>query len=97
MAQNPGNRIRVFTDLHPCTFVPLCFCGFAGSRICCFVRKRGCCSAASFLGRERPAVSVLITDEERRRLLANDQTRAVSQGIDPLPVVRLFTPDAHAT
>ncbi|MEQ0819541.1 DUF2958 domain-containing protein [Pseudomonas aeruginosa] len=42
-------------------------------------------------------MNVLITDEERRRLLANGQARAVSQGIDPLPPVRLFTPDAHAT
>ncbi|PSD31466.1 hypothetical protein C7E12_03755, partial [Stenotrophomonas maltophilia] len=39
-------------------------------------------------------MNVLITDEERRRLLANGQARAVSQGIDPLPPVRLFTPDA---
>ena len=49
LAPNPGNRIRASTDLRPCTFVPLCFCGFAGLRICCFVRKRGCGSAASFL------------------------------------------------
>ncbi|MDR7945153.1 DUF2958 domain-containing protein [Achromobacter aegrifaciens] len=33
----------------------------------------------------------LITDDERARLLAN------GQGADALPVVRLFTPDAHAT
>lgn len=33
----------------------------------------------------------LITDAERVALLANDQ------GADPVPVVRLFTPDAHAT
>lgn len=39
----------------------------------------------------------LITDEERARLLANGQARAAGQAIDPLPVVRLFTPDAHAT
>jgi hypothetical protein len=39
----------------------------------------------------------LITDEERARLLANGEARAVGQSIDPLPVVRLFTPDAHAT
>jgi hypothetical protein len=32
----------------------------------------------------------LITDDERARLLAN------GQGTDALPVVRLFTPDAHA-
>ncbi|HGM6158437.1 TPA: DUF2958 domain-containing protein [Pseudomonas aeruginosa] len=39
----------------------------------------------------------LITDEERARLLANGQARAADPAIDPLPVVRLFTPDAHAT
>lgn len=33
----------------------------------------------------------LITDDERARLLAN------GQGTDIRPVVRLFTPDAHAT
>ncbi|MGG2538511.1 DUF2958 domain-containing protein [Pseudomonas aeruginosa] len=33
----------------------------------------------------------LITDDERARLLAN------GQGTDIWPVVRLFTPDAHAT
>lgn len=39
----------------------------------------------------------LVTPEERVRLLAAGAARAASQGIDPLPVVRLFTPDAHAT
>lgn len=39
----------------------------------------------------------LITGGERARLLANGEARAVGQSIDPLPVVRLFTPDAHAT
>ena len=39
----------------------------------------------------------LITEDERERLLAHGQARAAGQAIDPLPVVRLFTPDAHAT
>lgn len=39
----------------------------------------------------------LITDDERTQLLANGEARAAGQGIDPLPVVKLFTPDAHAT
>lgn len=39
----------------------------------------------------------LTTADERARLLANGAARAIGQGIDPLPVVRLFTPDAHAT
>lgn len=39
----------------------------------------------------------LITSEERGQLLAHGQVRAAGQRIDPLPVVRIFTPDAHAT
>ncbi len=39
----------------------------------------------------------LITDEERAQLLANGRARAAAQALDPLPVVRLFTPAAHAT
>lgn len=39
----------------------------------------------------------LITADERTRLLSNGQARAAGQDTDPLPVVRLFTPDAHAT
>ncbi|EJV1369398.1 DUF2958 domain-containing protein [Pseudomonas aeruginosa] len=39
----------------------------------------------------------LTTAEERAQLLANGAARAAGQSIDPLPVVRLFTPDAHAT
>ena len=43
------------------------------------------------------AMNPLITEDERRQLLAHGQSRAAGQAIDPLPVVRLFTPDAHAT
>ncbi len=39
----------------------------------------------------------LITEDERERLLAHGRARAAGEAIDPLPVVRLFTPDAHAT
>ena len=39
----------------------------------------------------------LITDEQRQQLLANGAFRATGQAIDPLPVVKLYTPDAHAT
>lgn len=39
----------------------------------------------------------LVTADERTRLLANGQARAAGQDTDPLPVVRLFTPDAHLT
>ncbi len=39
----------------------------------------------------------LVTAEQRAQLLANGVARAAGQSIDPLPVVRLFTPDAHAS
>ena len=37
----------------------------------------------------------LITEDERRQLLAHGQARARGEAIDPLPVARLFTPYAH--
>ncbi|GKV93330.1 DUF2958 domain-containing protein [Pectobacterium aroidearum] len=42
-------------------------------------------------------MTMLITDDDRIRLLANGQARADGENYDPLPVVRLFTPDAHLT
>ncbi|PRF43952.1 DUF2958 domain-containing protein [Burkholderia multivorans] len=39
----------------------------------------------------------LATAPERAQLLANGEARAAGRAIDPLPVVRLFTPDAHVT
>ncbi|MGQ0701157.1 MAG: DUF2958 domain-containing protein [Panacagrimonas sp.] len=42
-------------------------------------------------------MKTLITGEQRAQLLANGRARAEAQATDPLPVVRLFTPDAHAT
>ncbi|RMO08255.1 hypothetical protein ALQ47_02439 [Pseudomonas cichorii] len=39
----------------------------------------------------------LITADERTSLLSNGQARAAGRDTDPLPVVRLFIPDAHAT
>jgi len=44
-----------------------------------------------------PMTQPLATADERARLLVNGAARAVGQSIDPLPVVRLFTPGAHAT
>lgn len=40
---------------------------------------------------------VLIPAEARESLLRNGRLSAVGQDIDPLPVVKLFTPDAGAT
>lgn len=42
-------------------------------------------------------MTMLITDDDRIRLLANGQACAAGQDTDPLPVVRLFTPDVHLT
>jgi len=39
----------------------------------------------------------LITDTQRAQLLANGAAHAGGEHVDPLPVVKLFTPDAHAT
>ena len=38
----------------------------------------------------------LITDEQRAQLIANGTAHSLGQDFDPLPVVKLFTPDAHA-
>jgi Protein of unknown function (DUF2958) len=40
---------------------------------------------------------VLIPNEIRERLLANGARSAAGEDIDPVPVVKLFTPDANAT
>ncbi len=34
---------------------------------------------------------------ERERLLANGRASAAGEDVDPMPVVKLFTPDANAT
>ena len=39
----------------------------------------------------------LVTDAQRAALLENGRRVAAGEPHDPLPVVRLFTPDAHAT
>lgn len=39
----------------------------------------------------------LITDAQRQQLLANGQAAAEGKRGDPYPVVKLYTPDAHAT
>ena len=38
----------------------------------------------------------LVTDAQRAALLENGRRAAACEPHDPLPVVRLFTPDAHA-
>lgn len=39
----------------------------------------------------------LITDEQRAQMLANGEAVARGEERDPMPVVKLFTPDANAT
>jgi hypothetical protein len=39
----------------------------------------------------------LVTAEQRAQLLAVGAARTAGRSIDPMPAVRLFTPDAHAT
>ena len=46
---------------------------------------------------ERSFPMKLFTEAQRRELLANGQRSAAGDQIDPLPVVKLFTPDAGAT
>ena len=40
-------------------------------------------------------MNLLITEDDRARLLAHGEARAAGRAIDPVPVVRLFTPDAY--
>lgn len=40
---------------------------------------------------------LLITDDEHAQLLVNGHARTAAKDFDPVPVVKLFTPDAHAT
>lgn len=77
-------RFRVFTQKHP-----------SGSVVSRFHGKTDSCILGSvgFLTMTQP----LTTADERAQLLASGAARAAGQSIDPMPVVRLFTPDAHAT
>ena len=42
-------------------------------------------------------MTIFITDEQRAQLLANGQRSRECEHFDPIPVVKLFTPDAGAT
>jgi hypothetical protein len=88
-------RFRVWPDSSVCAFVlshegthPLRrFRAFGGKAAPCITRYVG------MIVMTQP----LVTDEQRAQLLAIGEARATGQPIDPMPVVRLFTPDAHAT
>jgi len=59
--------------------------------------------ASRGLGQFRPesfkekTMTKLITDAQRAQLLANGRRTIENEDFDPLPVVKLFTPDASAT
>jgi hypothetical protein len=82
--------------------------GFDGLRLRAFARKHVSASTLSRLGGKacpcivgfvsfRAMTQPLVTTKQRAQLLAVGAARAAGKGIDPLPAVRLFTPDAHAT
>lgn len=83
-------------------------CGFDGLRLRVSARKHASGSVVPRFRRNADSCILgsvglltmtqpLTTADERTQLLANGAARAAGQSIDPLPVVRLFTPDAHAT
>jgi len=79
-----GLRLRASSRKHPSASTIPRFGGKTTLRIIGFVGS--------------PAMpQPLVTADQRVQLLAVGTARAAGQDIDPLPVVRLFTPDAHAT
>src|SRR5690606_21874737 len=94
---DPENRLRAFPDFPHCASGLLRFCGFVGLRFHVYTQKRGCGSAALDSDDGIAAMNALTTEGEREQLLANGEARAAGRDIDPVPVVRLFTPDAHVT
>jgi hypothetical protein len=104
----PGNRIRVFPAFYNSTSALPFFYGCGDLRIRASTRMHERGSAVVRFGTKEhphilgfvgvlPMALPLVTDDERARLLAHGTARAADQQLDPLPVVRLFTPDAHAT
>ena len=83
-------RIRAFVQRHESASTDWRI--RAKAALCIHARKRG---EVAF--RRVVMTLSLISEVEREQLLANGRIRAAGQAIDPLPVVRLFTPDAHAT
>jgi hypothetical protein len=82
--------------------------GFDGLRFRAFPPKHAAVSAVPrFGGKAYPCIvefvgiramtQPLVTAGQRAQLLAVGAARAAGQSIDPMPAVRLFTPDAHAT
>ncbi|CAD16316.1 probable lipoprotein [Ralstonia pseudosolanacearum GMI1000] len=104
----PGNRIRVFPASDNSASVLPFFCGCDGLHIRASTRMHRYGSTVLCFGtrahprivgfvRRLPMTLPLVTADERARLLAHGAALAAGQRLDPLPVVRLFTPDAHVT
>jgi hypothetical protein len=89
-------RKRAFQGLRTIGITIARFYGFETNRFRVFAQMHKGRSAVLRFGRAHVNLS-LITDDERAQLLAHGQACAAGQRIDPPPVVRLFTPDAHAT
>lgn len=103
----PGSRIRVLADPYSSAFAFPHMDGFVGPRFRVSSQKHDSGSAVPrFVGKACPCISgfagfraltqPLTSTDERAQLLANGAARAAGHGIDPMPVVRLFMPDAHA-
>lgn len=104
----PGNRIRVFPAFDNSASALLFFYGCDGLHIGASTRMHGRVSAVLRFGTEAhwrivgfvvklTMTAPLVTADERARLLAHGAALAAGQQLDLLPVVRLFTPDAHVT
>src|SRR2546427_6394069 len=104
----PRSTLFPYTTLFRSASAFPCMYGFDGLRLRAFARKHASASTLPRLGGKAcpciggfvrfPAMTQpLVTTEQRAQLLAVGAARTAGQGIDPLPVVRLFTPDAHAT
>lgn len=89
-------RNRAFKGLRTIGITIARFYGFETNRLRVFARRHKDRSAALRFGGAH-VNPPLITDDECAQLLAHGQARAAGQHIDPLPVVRLLTPDARAT
>ena len=85
-----GSRICVFPDFHETASALPFFYGCDGLCIRASTRMHGSVGVL-------PMTLPLVTANERARLLAHGAALAAGQRLDPLPVVRLFTPDAHVT
>jgi len=90
-----GKPPPVFGDFYNAAFALSCFHGLNETRIRASVGKRK--TDMPCWNRSIAMNAPLVTDAQRVALLENGRRAAAGEAHDPLPVVRLFTPDAHAT